>query len=310
MHLGIKAKQIGGVSLIVGLAVVVLSAAPRHRPSPGSCSGRRWARADLLAEHDLPARRGRGGGRRPIRGPRSPPTAASGRSSSRADSPPTSPTRRSATWTAWPSRRGPRTSRASGWPAADDLNGSARRGQPAAARRHLLVGRRDARGAQAAAVRGREVRHDPDRRVHAAGSPGVEHGVAAGRPREPRGAPHRRRGLGVVRAVDAQADSRDQQRTDAPRPRRIRRPARPAAAGRVRRAGQLLQRGQRPAVRRPPAAGRLAGGRGRATRPRGGAAQLLAQAGRARPADRGRRARGEEPAECDDHPPRAAASRS
>ena len=48
MHLGIKAKQIGGVSLIVGLAVVALSVL--HVTSVARVLlGETWTRADLLA---------------------------------------------------------------------------------------------------------------------------------------------------------------------------------------------------------------------------------------------------------------------
>ncbi len=182
------------------------------------------------------------------------PTAACAPSSNRAPSRATSPTPPSATWTTWRSRPGTPSARARSSHRRGTSTIAARPARPAAAAQHLPVGG-DARGAAATAAGRGQVRLDPHRRVDAARPAGVLEGAVAGRRHRAGGAAGRDGRLGVVRAADPPADSRHPRRADATGPRRVRRAPRPAAAGRVRRAGQLLQHRQRPAVGGPDAAG-------------------------------------------------------
>ena len=118
-------------------------------------------------------------------------------------------------------------------------------------------------------------------------------------------------------AAAAAADSRDPQRPDAAGTRRVRRPPRPRSGRRVRRAGHLFQRRQRPVVGRPIADGRTGGQPGvgrRAPGGRGRDGQPARRAAVREPRDAGAAAGGVERRHADRHgragSPAAAAGRA
>ena len=123
-----------------------------------------------------------------------------------------------------------------------------------AAWRDLLRRRPDARSAAADDARRRGLRLDPRRRVDGADAAGAERVAGPGAADRGRGADHRGGGRGHPGAAAAAADSRHPQRVDPAGAGGVRRHPRPAPGRRVRRAGHVLQPRQPAAVRRSHAA--------------------------------------------------------
>ena len=262
MRLGIKGKQVLGVTSIVGAVVVVAERAAPGARSRASASRRASARAELLAQRHLPPRaRGRRRRRRSrIAALRADPGLRSILESSLYSK---NVTYAAIVDVARHRRRARRSARSKGSRcrrAATSTRCSSRSPLVAAARDLLRPGA--------------EPRVPRSRCCSATAEFGsIRIGVSTllirQRPRTRRCGPAlvdgarraRRRGArrDAARAAAAAADSRHPQRPDAPRPRRVRRAARSRPGRRVRRARHVLQHRQRAAVGRSLADGRPGG---------------------------------------------------
>ncbi len=260
MRLGIKGKQIAGVTAIVGVAVVALTRAARDAARRGRAAREPRARRSCSPTRSSTARaRSSPAARIPYAALRTDPGlrailessiygesvtdavdprhAGDDRRVERSDAGRAAAARRAPIWRRWSNDASP----------LEQL------------RRDLLAGGPDARGAAADAPWRRGVRLDPHRRLDAADAAGAERVAAAGARHGGDRARRCRARRGVSRAAPAAADSRHPQRPDAPRQGRVRRHARPAAGRRVRRAGHVLQHRQPAALGRSNAARRTEG---------------------------------------------------
>ena len=170
MRLGIKGKQVLGVTSIVGVVVVI--AEPAAPGAAGERQPRREPRARGAArQRDLPPRarrssaRGAGSATR-----RCATTPACGRSSSRASTPRTSRSPRSSTSTGVAVAHADPSLEGQTLPVGGDLGELLARSPLVAAARHLFGPGTEPRVPAAAAARRHRVRVDPDRRLDAARS--------------------------------------------------------------------------------------------------------------------------------------------